>query len=49
MSQDDAIALITDGLDSDQEAAFTDDGSVDLFTLALWGSATWAVFDRLFG
>lgn len=43
-----AIALINDGIESDQEAAFTVSNSVDLFTLALWGSATWDVFDRLF-
>lgn len=49
MSQEDAIALINDGVNSDQEAAFTEDGSVDLFTLALWGSAVWDVFNRLFG
>lgn len=48
ISQEDAIAMIRDGITSDREAAFTDTGSIDLFTMALWGGAVWDVFNRLF-
>lgn len=49
ISQADAVAMIRDGINTDEEAAFTDANSVDLFTAALWGSAVWDVFSRIFG